>query len=86
MIISQLKKIFPIHINITKVKISQMTEFCRHPNFQDKIRLKSGQNRPILMVFSLFLTYFWPFDLGRRQNLVIWPILTLVMYIGMENV
>ena len=37
------------------------------------------------MVFSLFLTYFWHFDLGHWQNLVLWPILTLLKCILMEN-
>ena len=47
--------------------------------------VKSSQNRPILLVFSLFLNYFWPFDLGRRQNIVIWLILTLLECMLMEN-
>ena len=38
------------------------------------------------MNFSLYLTCFWPFDLGRRQNLVIWSILTLLKCILMDNV
>ena len=37
------------------------------------------------MVFSLFLTYFWDFNLGRRQNLVILSNLTLLKCILMEN-
>ena len=37
------------------------------------------------MVFSLFLNQFRPFDLGRWQNLAIWPILTLLKCILMEN-
>ena len=49
------------------------------------LRVKSGQNRQILMNFILFLTCFWPFDLGRRQNLVILPNLTLLKCILMEN-
>ena len=77
---------FSIHMHLVNVKIGHMAKFCRHSGSKGQKQVKNGQKNIKICLFWPDFDLILPLKFGCRQKLVFIPILTLVMFISMENV
>ena len=73
-------------MHLVNVKIGHMAKFCRHSGSTGQKQVKNGQKNIKICLFWPDFDLILPLKFECRQNLVIWLILTLVMFIWMENV